>query len=76
MYGTDLIIEHGGRRIRAAGLPATVSHSGFVASSAWVEFDTELLAFECGKGEVFMDPKLSKLLESMEERDVAKGVQP
>jgi hypothetical protein len=76
MYGTDLIIEHGGRRIRAAGLPATVSHSGFVASSAWVEFDTELLAFECGKGEVFMDPKLSKLLESMEERGVAKEVQP
>jgi hypothetical protein len=65
LFGVDLILEQGGRHLRVAGRPASICLLGILATSQWIEFDSHLMAFECGKGEVTMDPKLHELLKQM-----------
>ena len=63
LFGTDLIVESGGSRVRIAGRPSSISYAGLRATSSWIEFDPVLMAFECGRGRLTIDPALLALLQ-------------
>jgi hypothetical protein len=69
LFGTDLIVESGGSKVRIAGRPASISYAGLCATSSWIEFDPVLMAFECGRGRLSMDPLLLELLNKGDEKE-------
>ena len=72
LFGVDLIVENGGSRVRVAGRPASISYAGLCATSSWIEFDPVLMAFECGRGRLSMDPALLALLSQDDDKEKAE----
>ena len=66
LFGVDLIVENGGSRVRIAGRPSSISYAGLQATSSWIEFDPVLMAFECGRGRLSIDPALLALIKQQD----------